>query len=130
MLISTFNTQLQKKHPQAIAYIPDGFGTGKRQANQVNVVYSPNGKVYEYKGTILTIAEKLGLIPSIDYGNEGENIASQLKDNQEIIGHNGSQDTIRYYLGVGFNLDYTEAGQDEFDRPLLKFFLTEKSAWL
>lgn len=128
MLISTFNTQLQKKHPQATAYVPDGFGTGKRKANQVNVVYSPNGKVYEYKGTILSVAERLGLIPEINYEMEAQRIASELKHNtREVIGHDGCQDTVRYLFEKW--VETKDAGVDEFDRPLVIFYISTESKW-
>lgn len=127
MLISTFNTQLQKKHPQAIAYVPDGFGTGKRKANTVCVVYSPNGKVYEYKGSILSVAERLGLIPEINYEVEAQKIASELKHNAEVIGHDGCQDTIRYLLEKW--VETKDAGVDEFDRPLVIFYISTESKW-
>lgn len=117
MLISTFNTQLKNKHPQAEAYIPEKIG--KRQ-NLVCVTYSPNSKVYEYTGTILSIAQRLNLIPQIDNQSDGQKIANLLKSGQtNIIGYKETFDTIQYYLGQ--SIDYTDAGLDDFDRPLVSY---------
>lgn len=125
MLISTFNQYLQKKHPQASAYIPDKIG--KRQPNQVNIIYSPDGKIYEYKGSILSVAERLNLIPEINYETESKIIASQLKSGS-TIGHNGCQDTVRYLLQKWVEVE--PAGLDEFDRPLMLFKIsTEENGW-
>lgn len=125
MLISTFNAQLQKKHPQAIAYVPDKIG--KRKANTVCVVYSPNGKVYEYKGSVLSVAERLGLIPEINYEVEAQKIASELKHSAEVIGHDGCQDTIRCLLEKW--VETKDAGVDEFDRSLVIFYISTESKW-
>lgn len=118
MKIETFVSQLREKNPTGNAYVVEK--SGKRKV-AVAVTFSTNGKVYTYKGTIVGIAEKLGLIPEIDVVEESNRVISLLKNNEPAISYAHCADTIRHFSGL--NVDSKPAGTDDFDRPLVEFFI-------
>jgi hypothetical protein len=116
MLISTFNQVLTAKYPSAVAYIP--------QANTVNIIYSPNSKVYSYTGTILTVAEKLNLIPAIDIQTESQGIA----ENIPCVGYLICADTVRHMVGKA--VEHQPHTPDEYGRKQVIFSIIENDPWL
>lgn len=97
MQIVTFNTLLKIENPQAEAYVPEKVG--KRQS-KVNVIYSPDSKIYGYKGTILSVAKRLNLIPEVNVEAESKQALKDLKATGQAIAHIECSDTINYYLDI------------------------------
>ncbi len=126
MKIETFVNQLRKQNPAGNAYVAEKLG--KRKV-AVAVNFTANGKVYTYKGTIVGIAEKLGLIPEIDVIKESNRVISLLKNNEPAISYAHCSDTIRHFSGL--RIDSKPAGTDEFDRPMVEFFIdTTPNLWM
>ena len=116
MQIAKFNELLKIKHPTAEAYIPT--------PNKVNIVRRPRGKVYTYSGTILAVAELLGLMPEIDIQAESSHIVANLP----CIGHVVCADTVRSI--VGKSIDCQPANNDEFGRKQVMFSIIENDPWI
>lgn len=123
MRIGTFDRLLKGKHGQGTsAYVPERRGK-RRQA--IAVSYSSSGKCYYYSGSILSVAERLDLIPEIDVQAESKRIARELKDTGKAEGHRVCIDTVVFHLDVpvGKVVDCDDNGVDEFDRPMATFFI-------
>jgi hypothetical protein len=131
MLIGAFVSLLQKKYGiDASAYVPTVYGKGTRKQS-VSVVYGKGQKVYTYNGTILAIAEKLDLIPSINVVDESADIVSKITSGQSVIGHVCASDTVRFDLPEGLYMVQSNYGTDEYDRDTCEYSATnEKSPWL
>ena len=123
MKITTLNQLLKNKNPQARAYVPEKVG--KRQP-AVNVVFNPDEKVYTYKGSILSVAEKLNLIPEVDIGAEAKEAISTLKASGSATAHVECSDTINHGLGMpGKYAQEVSRDKDEFDRVVVTFEVVE-----
>ena len=118
MKIEKFVEQLKKQYPTANAYVVES--KGKRKVS-VNVSYSETGKIYAYSGTIVGIAERLGLIPDIDVNKESERVVSALLSGESPISYAHCSDTVRYTSGL--RIDYRPSGVDDFDRALVEYFI-------
>lgn len=130
MLIEKLSSLIAQSHPGGYAYVPDAFGKQKRQGNAVCVVYSPNGKVYTYKGTIHDVAERLGLIPSENNVTDAERIVRELSLSGTAIGYASSIDTVRYtWHGTG-KVVSTHSGTDEYDHPMAVYSIVDNDPWL
>lgn len=117
MKIETFEKLLKTENSQATAYVPEKVG--KRQA-MVNVVFTPNGKVYSYKGTILQVAEKLELIPEINVDTESKKAIASLKETGSAVTPIECFDTINYNYNVpGKVLQEVNRSKDEFNREIV-----------
>ena len=127
MKIETFNELLKTQKFQAYAYIPE---KGGKRENVVNVVFTPNGKVYTYKGTILDVATRLDLVPEIDIQAESGRAVADLLDTGSAVAHIECADTINYLL-PGKTIEETGRAVDEFDRPIATFaIVTGGSEWI
>ena len=127
MKIETFNQNLQKKNgPEASAYVPTKYATDSRKC-KVAVVYTTGGKVYEYAGTILQVAERLDLIPAQPCTTEdAERIVSELLSGVSVTtGRVGSSDTVKAYIeergGNWWGVQKENERQDEYGRCLCDY---------
>jgi len=112
MQIETLNTLLQTKRPGARAYVPANVRGSRRTI--VSIVYAPGGKVYEYRGHIYEVAERLQLIAdSKDINAAAERIARALKTAESVIDFAGAADTLRWR---GCDVETTDATDDEYGR--------------
>lgn len=128
MRIETFNKLLKSKNPQGYAYIPEKVG--KRQ-NAVAVVFTPGGKVYTYKGTILAIAERLGLIPEVNVEVESRKAIKSLKETGLAVAPVECSDTINHFLNIPGKLaQEVSRVEDEFGRKIATFEIGVRGEWV
>jgi hypothetical protein len=67
MKIETFSALLKEKHGNgASAFVPNVTGESRRKVNTVTVTFSEGGRVYEYRGTIESVARGMGLAESFE----------------------------------------------------------------
>jgi len=123
MKIETFAKLWQEKYPT---------GSAENMGRTVRVTYSSNGKVYNYHGSVYSVAERLNLIPDININTQANKIIAALKDDKEIIAPSGCLDTVVWMWGACNDnpAPHSElhVGTDEFDRPLDRYFL-EVNRW-
>lgn len=119
MRIEIFNKLFKSENPQGYAYIPEKVG--KRQ-NAVAVVFTPGGKVYTYKGTILAVAERLDLIPEVNVEAESLKAIKSLKETGLAVAPIECSDTINYFLSIPGKLaQEVSRTVDEFGRQIATF---------
>jgi hypothetical protein len=129
MLISTFNSLLRNKYPTGSAYVPDVYGKQVRSC-KVSVTYAEGSKAYTYSGTILSIAERLGLIPEINVVRESEAIVRGLVSGASMVGHVECYDTVRFALPEGMYLVQSDYSIDDYDRRTCVYSTTtDKPKW-
>ena len=127
-------TQLlkDKKDESAYAYIPEK--SGKPVRGKVAVVFQAGGKVYEYKGDIHDVAERLGLIPTIEHWSEAMKVVNHFASGNttHIISFSELSDTIysECYKKTGIEIrciySYSlEHHTDEYDRGLSEYALIQ-----
>lgn len=129
MLIETLTRLLSQSHPGGYAYVPTVYGKGTRKSS-VCVVYSPNGKVYTYNGTIHDVAERLGLIPSENNVVDAERIVKELSISGTSTGYASSIDTVRYTWHGAGKVVSEHSGLDEYDHPLAVYSISYNDPWL
>lgn len=120
MTIDTFNQLLAAARPGARAYVPQARDTGRRQA-RVAVVYREGGQVYEYRGSIGAVAERLDLIPAVNVMAESRRVASALRCGETATGWTALYDTVAYLLGAV--VETAPAPVDAHDRPQYTYSL-------
>jgi hypothetical protein len=116
MNIQQFNNLLQARRPGAVARVPNNFNHKRRTA--VDVVYSPGGKVYTYRGFIYEVAEQLNLIEKPDMNTTARRINAALATQDSVIDFAGASDTCRYF---GTDVISADAGNDEYGRKLSEY---------
>lgn len=132
MKIDVFERLLrQVKGNQCVAYVPtQAKEWGDCRRGRVAVSYG--GKVYEYRGTILSVAEKLSLIPNVDHYADVRMVIAGLQSGiSNIIAHSEIYDTVRHEYGIvdGQWIQSRTAGKDDYDRELSEFYLSPIPDW-
>lgn len=125
MKIETFNELLKAKNPNGYAFVPDK--QDKRQT-AISVVFEANGKAYTYQGTILSVAERIGLVPEIDINAEAQKATDELIKNGHTTTYLVCRDTITHLLGQSIRV--ISKFDDEFSRSMAVFEIAPKSEWL
>ena len=129
MLVSILNQLWQQVNPMGeIERHPARKGSFR-------VTYQSAGKVYEYRASsVYALAERLDLIPESDVQAESKRIVAELADGaSEVVADAACGDTANYLwyeMGQSLSIDSETAGVDEYDRPLARFWVADKSAWL
>lgn len=119
MRIETLDGLLKSKHGnKSVAYIKDR-----------KVMVSFNGsKVYGYRSTIRDVAERLELIPEIDITQEARQVLDRVRQEGEAVGHWVISDTLNWLDNrsrEGMFIDHQRCGDDDYGRPLAKFYYTK-----
>lgn len=126
MKIKVFNQLWQEKHPGSLVQAGEKGG--------VELTYSPEGKIYRYKGSIYSIAERLGLIPEVDYEKLGSEINLRLVSGErEVVAPAGCGDTCRHtWQNLNSSIEESSYGRDEYDRELSSYTVlkNEDNPWI
>lgn len=120
MKIETLNALLQVKHPGARATV-NGRGGAGRIACAISLTYTPGGKVYEYRNTILGLAEQLGLIPLIDCNVVAREVIGKLAKGEQVTASINAVDTIRYH--APWPIGWEPIGEDQYGRRLARYWV-------
>ena len=134
MEITTFNLLLKRKYPSGDAYVV--YKSDKRSAN-VNIEFATGQKVYTYRSTtIQALAEKLELVPSINYNDEADRLLKLFRENPNGIyrGFCGTFDTLNHNLvknkiiKSGYTLKTSDKGFqkyyfNEYNQKLTDYFV-------
>ena len=120
MLIQTLDLLVKARYgSNAIAFVAPN--SGKR--GKVNVSFG--SKCYAYSGSILSITERLGLIPGRpDHYQECERLEREIADNGIAYSFGEYIDTLRHcynHLPDGKTYDATPDHIDEFDRQIYSY---------
>lgn len=131
MKLNTLSQAWQAKNPGGNIWIMDSNGqlsdSGK-QTGKFAVTYNQDGKIYTYTyKSVYKLAERLNMIPdsNLDYWQESVKAIESMDNGIEFISICGLSDTIRHIItektGQYPSLIHSDAGLDEWDRPLYKF---------
>lgn len=123
MRIEQFQQLLRQKKQNynIVARVPY-TAAGTKRVRAVEVIYSPGGKVYTYKGDIVDIAHRLDLIEKVDPYDEALRVLDLFKSGQkEVIAHY-CHDELRWEIkDMDFDINIENIGDDEFGRILYKY---------
>lgn len=127
MKIETLNKLFQAKNPQGRVYIAYPVKNGyETRSHTISVVYKVDGKVYEYRSTIVALAQRLDLIPNDDITTIAKRVYTALQTQDSVIDQAGASDTVRY---MGINVDIASAGDDEYGRKLTEYRKITNDEW-
>jgi len=119
MKIETFNQLFQAKYPGGKATV-NGRGAVGNYKCAISLTYSRGGKVYEYRNTILGLAEQLRLIPLIDCNAEARRVIAELGASEHAIAPIAAVDTVRFH--APWPVEYEHAGEDAYGRRLAQYW--------
>ena len=88
---------------------------------KVCIAYTPAGKVYEYSGSVASIAAKLGFTPTADVPRLSRQVVEFLKTVPEHTDLAELADTVAFLSSSQITSD--DSGQDEWERPLRTYRL-------
>lgn len=144
MDIKEFEKLLQnaKGNPSIRAYVPHELA-GQKRVTAVNVVYKPNGTVYTYKGSIISVAQRLGIVPKIT-ASEAQKRAKALLDamlNGAVVYDELAEISdelavmvnkilyageIDWHVGVDYSV---KVKPDEYGRKRVRFYKSVDFSW-
>lgn len=106
-----------RKDPAANAWVTND--------KKVAVSFFAYGKVFEYRGSIYSVAQRLGLIPEVDIPATARAVAEKLRAGYNVISAAALIDTLRHeHLACA--TDDSDRGVDAYDYKLRFYFPTEK----
>lgn len=120
MRLATLQWLFAGKHPTG-SIVRDGSG--------FTVWFAHGQRGYDYGGSsVYALAERLGLIPQVDVAAEAVRIVANVAKG-DVIAPSGCGDTARWlWTGSGTILS-EPAGQDEYNRALARYYVTENDGW-
>lgn len=134
MNMSTLQTLLEARHGCAARCHAVYASRGDRsRVSKVSIVYHEGGKVYEYAGTILKVAQRLDLIPRVNHSAVTASALLGLRAVRMFVAPIECADDIRLAYGTDdkgktVHFDYSEYFTDDYGNHLAVYYLAV-SVW-